>query len=487
MKDLGKKVASATFWVTIGSLSQQVINFAMFVYLAQALPVKTFGVMALAMVFVEILMVAGKMGQTDWLLHKTELTQQESSTSFWLLALIGGAFSLLLVLLAPAVSWSFDEPEVLGVMIALAPICFLVNLAGVQEARLRRAFKFKGIAMRAMFGSAVSAIAALIGMALDWGVYALVAQKFGVHVGMAAAVILMDRWRPSLYFSLSMAKDLAINGVRTASGIFTHQLAPRVVDGIVAGVLNTTALGYLRIAWQFAYFVLNLLIYPVTNVSTATFGKIKDDPIAMSDTLRSMMQGVLLFLAPAGMGMLAIAPVLIPELLGDKWEPSVVVIQITCLTFFAELPCFLLMGVFIGVGRSKEMARYGFILLIISAMSAAITAPFGVEAVAAGWAVRTFLLAGIALFAMNDIFPLQRAKFLRAVTPPILASIAMAATVIWASTMTTDLGRMTQLLILIPLGGVSYIAFLGLGDVALLWRGFTRETLGNVKRLVARG
>lgn len=489
MNALGKKVASGAFWVTAGSVAQQAINFAMFVYLAQILDPVTFGVMALAMVFVETLMVLGKLGQSDWLLHKTDLTEEETSTSFWLLMLSGGACTAILMALAAPAAWFFGEPEVAGVMLVMAPICLVTNLAGVQEARLRRAFKFRGIALRALLGSVLSAVAAIVAMAMDAGVYALAAQKFALIAGIALATIALDPWRPKLFFSLAQARDLTANGVRISTGLLTHQLTPRFVDGVVGATLGAVALGYLRIAWQLSYFVLNLFIYPVVNVASSAFGKLKDDPEAMTRTFRSMVQGVLLLIAPVAMGLMTVAPLLIPELLGEKWLPSVAVIQITCLTFFTEVPCYLLLGVLIGAGRSSLILAYGLAQTVLSVLVATLAAPYGIEAVAGAYVLRCALLAGLALYLHSTVFPLEKRRLLAVAAPSVVAAAAMGG-VVWMlhlSLLEVELDRLLKLIALIGAGVVAYLGFLALGDRLYLWRGFLRGMLSAVRQIAARG
>ena len=489
MTSIGKKVASGAFWVTAGSVAQQAINFAMFVYLAQKLEPVTFGLMAMGMVLVESLTVFGKLGQSDWLLHKDEVSEEEASTSFWLLMLSGGFCSAIVFAMAAPVAWFFDHPEVAGVMIAMAPVCLITNLASVQEARLRRAFKFRGIALRAMIGSVVSAIAAIVAMAMDAGLYALVAQKFALIAGIAAATIALDPWRPKLYFNFAQARELAANGVRISSGLLTHQLTPRVVDGVVGATLGAVALGYLRIAWQLSYFVLNLFIYPVVNVASSAFGKLKDDPEAMTRTFRSMAQGVLFILAPAAMGLMAVAPLFIPELLGEKWQPSVTVIQLTCLTFFTEVPCYLLLGVLVGAGRSSAILTYGLAQTGISLVVAAIAAPYGIEWVAAAYLVRCAILAALAFYLLSTVFPLELRKLFTAIAPSVVAAFLMGATV-WGLSLSLEgsgLSRLESLAILISAGGLAYVVFLALGDVLRLWRGTLREMLGAMRQLATRG
>ena len=489
MTSMGKKVASGAFWVTAGSVAQQAINFAMFVYLAQALEPVTFGLMAMGTVLVESLMVFCKLGQSDWLLHKDDVSDEEASTSFWLLVLSGGVGTAAILLLATPVALFFEHPEVAGVMMAMAPVCLITNLASVQEARLRRAFKFRGIAFRAMAGSALSAVAAIVAMTLDAGLYALVAQKFALIAGIALATIALDPWRPKLHFDWAQARDLAANGVRISAGLLTHQLTPRFVDGVVGATLGAVALGYLRIAWQLSYFVLNLFIYPVVNVASSAFGKLKNDPEAMTSTFRSMAQGVLFILAPAAMGLMAVAPLFIPELLGDKWEPSVTVIQLTCFTFFTEVPCYLLLGVLVGAGRSQAILTYGFAQTIVSLIVAFLAAPYGIEWVAAAYILRCVVLAGFAFYLLSTVFPLQPRALAVAVAPSIVAALLMGA-VVWGlhlSLAETDLGRVERLAILIPTGGLAYGVFLALGDALKLWRGTLRELLGAMRRLTARG
>ncbi|MEM9726511.1 MAG: oligosaccharide flippase family protein [Pseudomonadota bacterium] len=482
---MGRKVASGAFWVTVGSVAQQVINFGMFIYLAQALDPLTFGLMAIAMVFVESFTVFCKLGQADWLLHKTEVTDEDASTSFWLLMISGGFGTATLFALASPVALFFGEPEVAGVMMAMAPVCLITNLASVQEARLRRAFRFRAVAVRAALGSVISAVAALTAMALDWGVYALVAQKFALIAGIAAVTIALDPWRPRIAFGLSLARSSLVNGLRISSGMLTHQLTPRAVDMIVGATLGAVALGYLRIAWQLSYFVLNLFIYPVVNVASSAFGKIKEAPEAMAKTFASMVQGVLFFLAPAAIGLMTVAPLLIPAMLGEKWEPSVTVIQFTAVTFFTEVPCYLLLGVLVGVGRSSAVLVYGLIQTALAVVVVAVAAPYGIEAVAAAYLLRCVLCAAVAFYILNTIFPVRRATIAWAAAPTMMAAALMGA-VVWTlhlAMLDSDLDRLSRLAILIATGGVSYAVFLGLGDLLRLWRGFLQQILGAVRQM----
>lgn len=485
MKSFQQKVASGALWVTLGSVAQQFVNFAVFIYLAQSLPPVTFGIMALAMVFVETLLVFGRLGQIDWLIHRTKLTAREASVSFWLLALSGIVCGLALIAVAaPAAAW-FDAPDLALIIVLLSPLCLISNLSAVQEARLRRDFNFKGLALRNMIAALCSAVAALVAMAFDAGVYALVAQKFALITAMAVVTVRLDPWRPMCLFSPARARRLASKGLRLASGMLLHQLTPRLVDAVVGATLGAAALGYLRIAWQLSYFILNLFIYPVVSVASSAFAKIKDSPLEMRDTFRSMCLGALIMIAPAAFGLIAAAPTLIPALLGVQWIPSVTVIQLISITFFTEIPCYLLLGVLIGVGRANAFLAFGAFQFAASGFLAAVAAPFGVEAVAAAYVARCFLSCLFALHLLGQVFPLGAPALLKAATPPLLAGAVMAVAVA-ATQAVLDPGdgdRGAAAAILIGVGGVVYIGTLALGDALKLWRGFFRDILALARSL----
>jgi PST family polysaccharide transporter len=98
-------------------------------------------------------------------IQRTSVTEQQTSTLFWINIVVGGILGLLSLAIAPAVAAFYHEPRLIGVTAVLGA-GFLFNAAGVQHsALLQRQMRFTTTAAIDIFSLTIS-IAVGIGMAL---------------------------------------------------------------------------------------------------------------------------------------------------------------------------------------------------------------------------------------------------------------------------------------------------------------------------------
>src|SRR6266852_8912657 len=122
----------ANFLVRIGSL----------MILARLLDPKDFGLVGMVTAVTGVFSVFRDFGLSAAAVQRTTVTEEQSSTLFWINLLLGAILGLLALALAPFVVAFYHEQR-LFVVTAVLATAFLFNAAGVQHtARLARQMRF---------------------------------------------------------------------------------------------------------------------------------------------------------------------------------------------------------------------------------------------------------------------------------------------------------------------------------------------------------
>src|SRR5215469_1491764 len=132
MNDLKKKTIrggsarlcsqAAYFLLRLGSLA----------LLARLLDPTDFGLLGMVTAFTGVLSVFRDFGLSTATIQRATVTEQQTSTLFWINILVGAALTVLALVFAPALASFYREPRLFWVATAVAP-GFLFNAAGVQH------------------------------------------------------------------------------------------------------------------------------------------------------------------------------------------------------------------------------------------------------------------------------------------------------------------------------------------------------------------
>ena len=139
-----RKFASSSFWVVVGTGSSNLVTFGIFVLLARLLGPKDFGLVAFATIFIELVRLLVANGFQQALVHRTEWTDQSSSSAFWLNMSFAAVAALVLAgALGPVLGWVYDsrlQPIMAALSFMLGLVVFVVSflvmrISSRQEAR----------------------------------------------------------------------------------------------------------------------------------------------------------------------------------------------------------------------------------------------------------------------------------------------------------------------------------------------------------------
>src|SRR5690606_25083114 len=166
--------------------------------LAALLGPEEFGLLWMAMVWVNLGQVLLQHGPTMAVIQQDDITDRHLDAAFWTTLIGATLFSALLAATAPVWAAVNDLPRLTPLCLSLTAILPLYALNAIPEAVLRRRMELRGIAVRYLVSGLVSAGAAIGAALAGLGVWALVVQQVGMTATNTVLLWTMTSWRPRL-------------------------------------------------------------------------------------------------------------------------------------------------------------------------------------------------------------------------------------------------------------------------------------------------
>lgn len=455
---LARQTMSGGLWSLLANGGQQALNFAFFVYLARLLDPAAFGLVALALVFVDIALPLGRLGLVEVMIRERELDDVFVNRIFWLLVAVGAGLALLIVVAAGPIAVVFGHPELTSVLLALAPVCLLQNLSAVPEARLQRVFGYKALTGRTLLGASIGGVIGLAAALAGFGVWALVLQKIATVLVQVVVLWWSGGWVPRAP-TFRLAPELR-HGLRMGLDIMASTLMnllnTKLMDVLIGLFWGVAELGWFRTAWKVFEILIYCTVYPLANVAFVAFTRLRDDTDRLHGAYRRMTEVSALVFVPVLLGTSAIAGLLVPFVFGEKWAPSSEVLRVLGFMAFAAAVDPFFAPMITAAGRTRALVLQSLIQAGAGVLAVVVTAPMGLIAVAIGQVVRSTLVALVDLAILKKQVALP---FL--VTWNALRPAAIAGLIMWGGLALIE----PTLAAAIPAPGLRLAAMIGLGAV----------------------
>jgi O-antigen/teichoic acid export membrane protein len=327
-------MARAATWVGAGHVFSLIARYGSLIFLAALLPPKAFGTLAtgLAVIYVANLLVAP--GIHASLVATRELTTDQLQAALVGTLVRGAALAAGMALLARLIVEAFASGGDAGALQALSLSIFFTAAAVVPLGLLQRRMDFyrrSAIMTAAAVAAAVVSVCAGI---FGAGVWALVVRQALADLLVAcfawyAVRNVLPSWRPR-----RSIRRLLAHRSPAATTFFLFTLAQFVglsVDKLIVGNLTDAGrLGLYSLAYTLGFVPLTQFTWQLGQVLFAATAATPDVATIGSRTVKAVRLaalGLLPLVPPA----LALAPVLIPAVLGEEWREMVVPFQILLL------------------------------------------------------------------------------------------------------------------------------------------------------------
>jgi O-antigen/teichoic acid export membrane protein len=342
-------VARAVSWKALSVIVGQGFWYASLFVLAILVPPRDFGVIAVGSVVITITTLLLESGTGGALIIAPELDARRVRRAVIRTSAAGIAVTLAFIALASPIAGAFAKGSDPNALRGLAPVVALVAVWIVPNALLMKYLRFKAIAIITVTSAATASIAAVIAVALGAEVWALVIRLVVYQLLLAVLT-----WAAAASVFPRLRRDDAEPARRTGATAFlgiaiAGFLAWTGDTLIVAGSTNTTQTGLYALAFSLAFAPLTQVSWTIGQVLLPAVASARDPEVVRRQALKSLRLMALLLL-PIVPAAIALAPGLIPTLIGDKWSGMVTPFQILIVVGVGQGLVNVLGEVFAGAG-----------------------------------------------------------------------------------------------------------------------------------------
>lgn len=344
-------------WTASVRLLSQVITWGITIVVIRLLTPADYGLLAMATVFVAFLAMFSELGLGAAVVQKASVDEQLLRRAFGVILTIHFSLATLLMLLAPLIGAFYDEPRVVPVIRILSLQFVLAGFAVIPNAQLQRKMEFRNRSLLDLTGAIVASLTTLVMAFSGAGVWSLVAGSLLSQVVKTVGINWLSPFRHWPDFSMKgMGSLLRFGGHFTAIQVLWMFLSQ--VDMLIcAKLLGKEVLGFYSVAMDIASLPSQRILGLVNQVAFPTFSRMQHDLQKVGASVLIGVRILSFFGFPVLWGMSSIAPELVEVVLGAKWIPATVPLQI--LTVIIPLR---MLGNFVataiqGVGRSDVVLR----------------------------------------------------------------------------------------------------------------------------------
>ncbi len=386
------QTAAGVLWLTVQKWVVRLSGFVTIAILTRFLSPAEFGTVAAATVVLPFFYLLADLGFTAYIVQAESTGRRMLSTGFWFSMLAGLLLCAAVVGIAPLVGLVFSSDEVVPVLQVLALAVVLTAVSSVPTALLRRAMRFRALAIQGTIAAIAAQVVAITMVVTGFGVWALVGQTLTALLVTAVLAWVAAAWLPSLAFSRSEFSTMARFGSQVLGVEFVNVGRALAETAIITATLGLTGLGYLSIAQRIVQIVQDLTGAALLPVSTVAFSRIRDAAERLRAAYVRALRMTYAIMSPPLIVVAVAAPLIIPIVFGDGWADSGRVAQILALAGIMVVGATLDHGLFYGLGKPGRWFVYALIIDACTVGTTAVMVQWGLDAIAWGFLV----IAGIA-------------------------------------------------------------------------------------------
>lgn len=377
---IGQRIVRGALWTSVEAWGQQVVLFSIFIVLARLVGPEALGQALIAQILPSLVATALVKGLSDALVQRPQIEPIHLNSAFWLLLGFGSALTVIFWFLGDTVAAAFSQPDLAAPARWASLVIILTSIMIVPAACLRRELAFRQLAIRTFCGTLIGGTVGCALALANYGVWSLLAMQIARGAVEAIYLLATSKWRPKLQFSLARSRDLLpVAGpssfVATWSN-FNDEL-PKMIVGAFLGAAQVGIYGLARRPLEF---LSNVLLGPISLITMPVVARLQADPRRTAIYYVSAVRIASLIGFPAFTGLAAIAPDLVPLLLGESWKDSIMAIQIVMLLGLTRSVDGIAGGVAVAHGHSSIILHFSLAYSIVAAALLVVASPFGLEA-----------------------------------------------------------------------------------------------------------
>lgn len=429
---LREKSIQSFVWKTAQSVCTLGMTFLIQLLLARILAPEDFGIIAITSVFLVLANTIIDTSFSSSVIQKETLNQKLLSSIFYANLLLSLGVYGVLFFIAPGIAAFYGEPVLISILRVQGLRVLISGLYSIPQAFLNRKMKFKTLFFCGLLGSIGQAV---IGFSMAWagaGVWALVVSTLAASVISGLAMILVERWKPMLFFSFSMVRETLSFSAKVLAIRVVRKLYYNIRVLAMGKVYDTETLGYFNKGFQFPSTAMTVVDGSLTSVAFASLSRLQNDRNKLLSSLRHYVRIAMFVCTPLMAGLALVAKPLVLVLLTEKWLPCVPFLQIICLNQML-VPLNVKTTALEALGKSDLSMKLHLSGIGVSLLLLAGTIPFSPLIMTTGSVIATLVLQIAIAFASRKNLDYGIWQQLKDGVCGLLPTLAMCAAIIAVS------------------------------------------------------
>ncbi|HKO62558.1 MAG TPA: lipopolysaccharide biosynthesis protein [Pyrinomonadaceae bacterium] len=432
---LGRRTARGGAVTIVSHSLRFILTIVATSVMARLLNPTDYGLIGMVAFFTNFVAMFKDLGLSIATIQRSEVSNDQVSTLFWLNVAFSIAITILTIGLSPLIAWFYGDQRLMAIT-AVTAFGFVIGGLTVQhEALLRRQMRFFALVSTFFVATVIGYV---VGIYMAWrgfSYWALVGSQLALLASNTIGLWIVCRWRPTLPKRNAGVRSMVAFG-RNFTGFSIINYFSRNLDNVLLGRFwGANELGLYNRAYQLMTLPIDQINEPITSVAIPALSRINHASERYRQAYLRMLEKIAMLTMPAVAFMIATSDWIIEVVLGPQWSATSRIFLLLGITGMFQPIANTSGWLFLTQGRSKDMFHWGLISGPITVGSICIGLPWGAIGVATSYALTRVLLTDPLLFwFVGRKGPVRTIDFYRTIAPFILASlVALGSAVVFRS------------------------------------------------------
>jgi len=331
-QNLKEKTAQGLFWAFLSSGGMQLLNLIIGIFLARLLSPGEYGIVGMLAIFT---LLAGNLQDSGFgvaLVNIKDIKHNDYNSVFWFNVGISLLLYLILYLCAPLIASFFHQP----CLVSLSRFVFLgfiiASLCISPNAMLVKNLKMKEKAITSLSALLISGTVAVVMALKGFSYWSLATQQVLYNVIICFGRYYYTRWHPTFKVDFTPVKQMFSFSYKVLITAILTTINNNVLTVIFGRLFPAQAVGNFTQANKWNIMANQLVTNTVAQVAQPVLTRVGDDNERQRRVFGKMLRFTAFMAFPAMFGLALVAPQLIIATIGEKWDESIPLLQVLCIS-----------------------------------------------------------------------------------------------------------------------------------------------------------
>lgn len=423
---LTKKTIKNLSAVGLLQIVVKLLNSITLIILARLLLPSDFGILAMAGILIGIVELFKDFGISNAIIQRQENFEETLQTGFIMRSVTSIILFCVIFIIAPFWANFFNDQAITSALRILAIILILDNFRFLPETELSKTLRFKTIVISNILGVISYSLVAIIMAYNGYSFWSIIVGKIAQSLISSLYFWIKNPCKFHLQFDKKIAKELFSYG----KFVFGTGLMILLIDNlnyvVLGKILGPTVLGYYFLAYSWATFSANQVTAIVDKVLFPTYSTMKSDIARVGNAYLKTLKYSSILTIPMNLGLFALAPEFVNIVLGEKWSPSILPLQILCVLGLLQSLNSTTAGIYYSIGVPKIATILSGVLLILMIIFVLPAAKFfGIIGAASLASILMIILTPINFIFVGRFLKLEVRRFVEIFIPQTFSAVLM--------------------------------------------------------------